>query len=54
MNLFESEVSQVGPAELPRVEDAAVDVQTFAVGYTPTRSGDWVVPLLIQENTVAK
>jgi hypothetical protein len=33
-------------AELPRIEPGAAD-ETYAAGFTPTRTGEWVVGLLI-------
>lgn len=45
LNEFESTVSPL--AELPRQGDEAVLDQTYAAGFTPTKSGEWVVPMLV-------
>lgn len=35
-------------AELPRIEDQALDNEAFVAGFTPTRTGEWVTGLLVQ------
>ena len=41
------ETARYPEAELPRLEDEVTGEQTYAAGYTHTRTGEWVVPMLI-------
>ena len=41
-------MSNGAEAELPRIEDNALPYETFAVGFTPTKTGNWVAAMLVK------